>query len=181
MRVKIILKAAKARKMTKKAIRKAVGKQLRYVKRDLGSVDRLLQKIPKTTLNRKQQQDLETIQKSYQQQKTMYETRTRRIDDRIVSISQPHVRPIVRGKASAETEFGAKLSISVVKGYARVEKLSWENYNEGIDLIEQAKIHRERYGFFPEAISADKIYRNHALQDSQGRLVNKHLPPLKLR
>ena len=95
------MKAAKARKMTKKAIRKAVGKQLRYVKRDLGIVDRLLQQIPQTTLNRKQQQDLEIIQKLYQQQKTMYETRTHRIDERIVSISQPHVRPIVRGKASA--------------------------------------------------------------------------------
>lgn len=133
------LKAAKARKMIKRAIRKAVGKQLRYVKRDLGMVDRLLQQTPKTTLNRKQQQDLGTIQKLYQQQKTMHETRTHRIDERIVSIGQPHVRPIVRGKASAETEFGAKLSISVVKGYARVEKLSWENYNEGIDLLNKRK------------------------------------------
>lgn len=48
-----------------------------------------------------------------------------------------------------------------MKGYARVEKLSWENYNEGIDFIEQAKVCRQRYGFYPEAISADKIYRNH--------------------
>ena len=48
-----------------------------------------------------------------------------------------------------------------MKGYTRVEKLSWENYNEGIDLIEQAKGYKQRNGFFPEAISAYKIYRNH--------------------
>lgn len=154
------LKTAKARKVPKKAIRKAIGKQLHYVKRDLSAVDRLLKLTPMTALNRKQQQDLETIRELYQQQKTMHETRTHSIPDRIVSISQPHVRPIVRGKASAETEFGAKISISVVNGYSRVEKLSWDNYNEGIDLIDQAKAHYERYGFLPEAISADKIYRN---------------------
>ncbi|WMM91329.1 IS5/IS1182 family transposase, partial [Heyndrickxia coagulans] len=52
-------------------------------------------------------------------------------DHRIVSISQPHVRPIVRGKAKANVEFGSKVAISVVDGYALIEHLDWENYNEG--------------------------------------------------
>ena len=55
---------------------------------------------------------------------------------RIVSIFQPHVRPIVRGKAGSKVEFGAKVSFSVIDGFTRVEKTSWENYNEGIYLIE---------------------------------------------
>ena len=42
----------------------------------------------------------------------MYENEAKRIDDRIVSITQPHVRPIVRGKAGKAVEFGAKLSVS---------------------------------------------------------------------
>lgn len=54
----------------------------------------------------------------------MYTHRTHQIDDRIVSISQSHVRSIVRGKATADVEFGAKVSISIVDGYACVEMLS---------------------------------------------------------
>ena len=34
--------------------------------------------------------------------------RSHRIDDRIVSVSQPHMRPIVRGKAGKSVEFGAR-------------------------------------------------------------------------
>ncbi len=47
----------------------------------------------------------------------MYKTKSHRGEDRIVSISQPHVRPIIRGKAGAAVEFGAKLTISVVEGF----------------------------------------------------------------
>lgn len=81
-------------------------------------------------------------------------------DDRIVSISQPHVRPIVRGKAKAKAEFGAKVAISVVDGFALVEKLDWVSYNEGITLQASVEAYRKRYGFYPEAVLADKIYRN---------------------
>ena len=52
-----------------------------------------------------------------------------RIDDRIVSISQPHVRPIKRGKAGADKEFGAKLSASLVDGYCFLDHMSWDSYN----------------------------------------------------
>ena len=34
------------------------------------------------------------------------------VDYRIVSLNQPHIRPIVRGKAGKAVEFGAKLSAS---------------------------------------------------------------------
>lgn len=61
------------------------------------------------------------------QQEEMRQSQEKRIDARIVSISQPHVRPIVRGKANAKTEFGMKLSISVVNGWSTVEQMSWNN------------------------------------------------------
>ena len=35
----------------------------------------------------------------YRQQQWMWDNAEVRIDDRIVSLNQPHVRPIVRGKA----------------------------------------------------------------------------------
>src|SRR5699024_132724 len=92
------------------------------------------------------------------QQREMHDKRSKRIDDRIVSISQPHVRPIVRGKAG--TEFGAKTSISLVSGYALMEKLDWDNYNEGTTLQESAEKYKQCFGHYPEAILADQIYRN---------------------
>jgi hypothetical protein len=89
----------------------------------------------------------------------MFEKKTSRIEDRIVSISQPHVRPIVRGKASAAVEFGAKLSVSVVNGFVYMEKLQWDAYNEGNTLIESIYRYKEKFGFYPEAVLADKIYK----------------------
>jgi IS5 family transposase len=98
----------------------------------------------------------------YRQQLQMYETNTHRIDDRIVSISQPHVRPIKRGKAGRDTEFGAKLSLSVIAGFSFVDRLSWDNYNESLDLVDQIETFHRRFGFYPESVHADKIYRTRA-------------------
>jgi len=100
------------------------------------------------------------IREVYRQQKIMYESKTHRIDDRIISISQPHIRPIKRGKVVADTEFGAKLSISLVNGYAFTERISWDNFNEGIDLIEIIKRYHKRFDMYPESVHVDKIYRN---------------------
>ena len=58
--------------------------------------------------------------------------------DRIASISQPHVRPMVRGKARSNVEFGAKISVSLVNGFSFVDRISWDNYNESGDLLRRA-------------------------------------------
>ncbi|OPZ83451.1 MAG: hypothetical protein BWY74_04445 [Firmicutes bacterium ADurb.Bin419] len=89
----------------------------------------------------------------------MFESRKYRTEDRIVSISQPHVRPIVRGKVSASVEFGAKLSVSVVDGFVFAEKLEWDAYNESGTLVDSIERYKANYGVYPEAVLADKIYR----------------------
>ena len=58
----------------------------------------------------------------YRQQQEMYDADSRRVNDRIVNLSKPHVRPIVRGKAGKKTEFGAKVSISDDNGFVDVAK-----------------------------------------------------------
>lgn len=98
----------------------------------------------------------------YAQQKKMYDERTHSVEHRIVSLSQPHVRPIVRGKARADVEFGAKLTVSLVKGHATIERLTWESYNESGDLPAAIEAYRERYGVFPEAVLADRIFSTRA-------------------
>ena len=146
------------RRPTKKQIRTTLRKQLQYVSRDLRLVS-AMQRDSTVRLSEQQLQYLETITRLYEQQQMMYDTKTRRCDDRIVSLHQPHVRPIVRGKATAGTEFGAKITASVVDGYAEVTTLSWDAYNESQDLVKAAERYKERYGYFPERILADKIFR----------------------
>lgn len=74
----------------------------------------------------------------------MYQNKTHKVADRIVSISQPYIRPIVRGKAKAPTEFGAKLDMSIdEKGFARLEKLSFDAYNESDVLITAIERYRD--------------------------------------
>ena len=104
---------------------------------------------------------LETVKKLYEQQKYMYDNHTHSVSDRIISISQPWLRPIVRGKAKAPVEFGAKLDISVVNGFTRLEYHSFDGYNEALKLSDMIERHKERTGSYPERILADKIYRNH--------------------
>ena len=143
-----------------KQMRKAIGQQLRYVRRDLRIIKEMLKHHSQDTLNQKQREELETIRTLYRQQSTMYETKIRRIDHRIVSISQPHIRPIKRGKKKSPTEFGAKVAISVERGLVRIEKLSWENFNEATTMKESIERYYQSHGYYPEVVLVDKLYRN---------------------
>lgn len=76
------------------------------------------------------------VREVYEQQKYMYDDHVHSVPDRIVSINQPYIRPIVRGKAKAPTEFDAKLDLSIDdNGMARIEKQSFDTYNESDVLI----------------------------------------------
>ncbi len=107
----------------------------------------------------KQLRQLCVIKELVAQQQQMHNTKTRRCDDRIVSISQPHVRPIIRGKQNKAVEFGAKLSVSLNgSGIACVDELRWNSFHEGKDLITQVESYRQRYGYYPEKVLADPLY-----------------------
>ncbi len=82
-----------------------------------------------------------------------------RCDDRIVSIHQPHVRPIKRGKPGKAVEFGAKLSVSLDKdGLAHIDHLGWDAFPESRDLECHVRRYKERYGHYPEVLLADTVY-----------------------
>lgn len=148
----------RCRKPAAKKIRKAIGKQLSYLRRNLESIEKQLHQGK--ALTPAEQNRLIVIQKVYEQQKYMYDNHTHSVPDRIVSLSQPWVRPIVRGKAGKPVEFGAKLDISVVDGFTRLEYLSFDAYNEAGTLRPTIEKYRERIGHYPERVLADKIYRN---------------------
>ena len=144
-------------------IRTAIGKQLRYLKRNLGHIHRMLDNgAHLKSLGRYWHKCLMVIHTLYDQQHHMYLTKTHRVEDRIVSISQPHIRPIVRGKLAQSVEFGAKISASYINGYVSLQRISFDAYNETNDLIMQAEHYKQTHGYYPQSIHADKIYQSRA-------------------
>jgi len=200
------LNFSKKRKKSKADIRKFIRKQLEYVKRNLSHIEKLLDHIKKNReqllaankdsmsslpfsnpwqfpLSKRDQKIYWVIQLLYEQQKYMYDHKKHSVKDRIVNIYQPYVRPIPRGKDKAATEFGAKISASEVEGFSRVEHISWDNFNESMDLELQVEEFLKTFGHYPELVLADQIYlnrNNRKYLKSKGiRIVGKPLgrPP----
>jgi len=149
-----------------KARRRGIKLQLQYLRRNLKHIERLLAFWPPGTplpLSRWLLYRYWVIQHVHDQQWQMYRNKRRRCDDRIVSISQPYVRPIIRGKLNKPVEFGSKLSVSLTdEGIARVDHLRWNAFHEGSDLISQVQNYRARYGHYPQAVLADPMYGTRA-------------------
>ena len=154
------LALAKCRKRGVKKIRKAIRKQLQYIRRDLGYIANLLENNG-VVLSESDAHLLDILETVYSQQQYMFINNTHSVENRIVSISQPYIRPIVRGKAKNPVEFGAKLDLSVDEnGMCRIEKLSFDAYNESAVLKSAIANYRERTGHYPERVLVDQIYRN---------------------
>ena len=153
------LSYAKKRKHTQGEIRFAIRQQLQYVRRDLDSIAKQMKcgaKLEKldTELYRK----LLVISELYCQQKQMYDEKTHSIEDRIVSISQPHLRPIVRGKEHKAVEFGAKVAIALVGGFSFMIRMDYDNFSEGKYLKASVEEYKRIFGFYPKVVIGDKAY-----------------------
>ena len=160
------LRIVKNRRSTKKEGRESIRKQLKYIERNLISIEKLiLEGATLDRLNKRQRNLLESVKKVHEQQLQMWEKETKSVPQRIVSITQPHIRPIVRGKAGKPTEFGAKLSISYIDSYIYLDRISWENFNESGDLQGQVEKFKQTYGYYPSSVHADRIYRSKANKD----------------
>jgi transposase, IS5 family len=155
---KEFLSTAKKKNKTAKQLYKANGKQLRFLKRNIHHIDMLLHAYTHFPLQHKDLKYLQVLHTVYEQQYQMHSTRTQRTDDRIVNIHQPHVRPIKRGKDGKKVEFGSKLQVSLSDGFALIDKLGWDNFNEGGCLMQSVQLYKRRFGFYPAQVLADKIY-----------------------
>jgi len=162
---KLYVSYSKKRKHSSAQRRKALRRQLGFLRRNLKTIERLSSEVSLSLLDRRTYKTLLVIHEVYRQQQWMYDHKSKRIENRIVSISQPHVRPIVRGKASASTEFGAKLSVSLVNGFVYLDKLCWDGYNESVNLKAQVESYKKRFGFYPASVHCDTIYRT---RDNRG-------------
>lgn len=155
---KAYLQVIKKKKRTRQEIRKAIGKQLRYLRRNIGHIEKLWHDGTPWPLKSAQQRAYWVVQQLYAQQMHMYQERTHRVADRIVSVHQPHVRPMVRGKAAANVEFGAKLNVALCDGVAWLDHLDWNAHNESAWLIDHVERYKQRLGYYPRAVNVDGIY-----------------------
>ncbi|HRZ22110.1 MAG TPA: IS5 family transposase [Bacteroidales bacterium] len=157
------LHTAQLKLKSKRQIHRAVKKQLAYLRRNLKSLNWLLdQYTDGFPLGGKEHKYLLVITALYDQQFQMFKEGSHQVDHRIVSIHQPHVRPIVRGKTNAYVEFGAKINVSLMNGFAFLDDFSWDAFNEGTRLMSTIEKYRARFGYYPETVLADKIYCNRA-------------------
>jgi IS5 family transposase len=159
---KLFLNTSKKKSKSYRQIHKANGQQLRFLKRNLKHIKVLLAAFDDFPLSPREQKYLLVLHTVYEQQNHLFTNRSKSVPHRIVNIHQPHVRPIVRGKDSAKAEFGSKLQVSLVDGYTFIDKLDWEAYNEGAWLQYSTEKYKQRFGYYPKEVLADKIYCNRA-------------------
>lgn len=158
---KSYLSLAKSKKWTAGKVRRVIGEQLEWISKARARLNQLLLQVPADLVKFPGWlwDRLSVIPLVFEQQKYMFDTKTHVCEDRIVSLQQPHVRPINRGKRPVSTEFGQKLHLSVVDGYTFLEQTSWTNFNEGCDLQAAVEEYRRRFGIYPEVVLADRIYQ----------------------
>ena len=159
---KAYLSLIKLKRLSHKKRRAGIRKQLQFLRRNLGHIEEMLTEYPHGTplpLPNWLLRRYWVLPHLYHQQYEMYKTNTRGCDERIVSISQPYIRPIIRGKQGKTAEFGAKISVSLTgEGLAHVDKLHWNAQHEGHDLKDQVEAYKLRYGYYPEVVIADTLY-----------------------
>ena len=154
------LRIAKMKRRSQNKLRAAIRAQLGYVRRNIKTIKELLRPYAGGPLPF-DKNDLKlfwVIQELYRQQRIMHDSDIHSIPDRIVNLRQPHVRPIVRGKAGRDTEFGSKMSCSLVGEYVYLDHLDWNAFNESQDLMDQIDKYRKRFGVYPESVLVDQIY-----------------------
>lgn len=156
------LNVSKMKRKPDKVLRRGLRLQINYLKRDIRIINGLLDrtKAGRVPFDKHQNKYFFVIQHVLRQQESMFQNKAHSCEDRIVNIHQPHVRPIVRGKAKAKVEFGAKINVSLQDGFARIDRFDWNAYNEGCDLPGQVDRYKTLNGHYPELVQVDKIYLN---------------------
>lgn len=155
-----------------KLIKDAITRMLPLLYRDILTLLNLIGVDDETyaRFNSTQKRTIQAVIDMYHQQEGMLRLGAHTCENRIVSIHQPHVRPIVRGKAKARVEFGAKIGVSIVNGFTYIDHHSWEPYNEASDLAVHIDKFEERFGCKPDRFFGDRIYLN---RDNRKTLIGK--------
>ena len=118
----------KSKKVIKQMAKKACRQHLRFLERNVSiiqhHVDQSIWNIARSapSWHRK----FLIITELVRQPRLINIDSQRSISNRIVSIDQPHVHPMVRGQAGTPVEFGAKIAVTHDDGFAFLERISWD-------------------------------------------------------
>ena len=156
-RKKEFLSYQKTKKKTNRAQKKLIKKLLKFLLRLLQLQKEIIEKHS-IVLPLKQQAQMLTITKVYEQQHGKAYGNGEPIKDRIVSLSKPYIRPIVRGKENKTVEFGAKVNKLQIDGISFIEHFSYDAFNEGTRLKDGIALHQQLFNCKCTHHSADKIY-----------------------
>jgi len=151
----------KQRKHTKSQTRKITRRLLDLLGKILREIRKIGREHPDAKLfTDREKQMLDDVTKAYRQQRKHFQSgdARERIPNRIVSVSKPYVRPIVRGKESRNVEFGAKCNNIQVDGLSFIEKLSFNAFNEGARLPHCITLHKRLFGVDVKKIGGDTSY-----------------------
>ena len=151
----------KQRRHTHKQTRKMIMRLLALLGKMLGEIRRQMRiHSDEGLLNEKQLDILETVTRVYRQQKNHFKSGDSResIPNRIVSISKPYVRPIVRGKENKTVEFGAKCNNILIDGISFIEKVSFNAFHEGTRLRHCISLAQKLTGVPVKKVGGDQGY-----------------------
>lgn len=151
----------KQRKHSRKQTRKMISRLLALLGKMLGEIRRQMRVHPdKELLTGKEIGLLDVITRVFRQQKDHFRSGNSResIPNRIVSVSKPYIRPIVRGKETKSVEFGAKCNNILIDGISFIEKLSFNAFNEGTRLMHCVSLAKKLTGVEVKKIGGDQGY-----------------------
>ena len=158
----------KIRHHTIQSRRRTQKKILQFSKRNTAQLKNALEKISQktdTSLNgikeevkeqflKEAKRFLATASNIVEQQKNIYKRLP--VKERIVSVHQPHLRPMVRGKYPVEVEFGPKILLNLKNNFLFLEYLSFNNTSDSQLLDISLKGYQERFGNTPTQLAADR-------------------------
>ncbi len=150
----------KTKKKTRRREKKLRKKLLKFLLKLLQHLTELDEKY-QLTFSNKQRKRYRAIVRIYEQQHEKLYGNPKEIKDRIVSLSKPYIRPIIRGKETKVVEFGAKVNMLQIDGLNFIEHLSYDAFNEGTRLQSGIHLHRKLFSKCTH-ISADQIYATNA-------------------
>lgn len=152
---------SKRRKVSVYATKRRRKTLLHLLEKGIGVYQSLLNQTRGIHLSEPIAQRFKTIRKVYLQQLYLIENNTTKVRDRIVSLSQPHIRPIIRGKENKPLEFGVKVHMMQVDGINIVEHHSYSAFNESTRLKASFYKHKIIFGECTH-LAADRIYPTNA-------------------
>ena len=166
----------KTRKKSRRQEKKLRKKLLRFLGKLLQHLQELQQKYS-IVLSAKKQARQRTATSVYEQQHVGLYGQIKEIKDRIVSLSKPYIRPIVRGKEVKPVEFGAKVNMLQIDGINFIEHLSYDAFNEGTRLQSGIHLQRIRCGKCTHQ-SGDQIYATNANRkySKQNNIATNFIP-----